>query len=120
MLARQVLQGSVLTLLNHLPSPKSHVLQQTGNHAALLGVLSACQMVLSQYRWAEVGEEVQEAVQAGRLGLSQEQVQAQLCQALLRSARFNLAKQYLTGQSPCRLRCHSQQSACVLSQTASV
>lgn len=54
-----------------------------------------------RYRWAEVGEEVQEAVQAGRLGLSQEQVHAQLCQALLRSARFNLAKQYLTGQSMC-------------------
>ncbi len=34
----------------------------------------------------------------GLPGLSQEQVQVQLCQALLRSARFNLAKRYLTGQ----------------------
>ncbi|KAL0036267.1 hypothetical protein WJX79_010808 [Trebouxia sp. C0005] len=52
---------------------------------------------LSESRWAEVGEEVQEAAAAGLPGVSQEQVQVQLCQALLRSARFNLAKRYLTG-----------------------
>lgn len=45
-----------------------------------------------------MGEEVQEAAAAGLPGVSQEQVQVQLCQALLRSARFNLAKRYLTGQ----------------------
>lgn len=48
-------------------------------------------------RWLEVGEEVQEAAKAGLPGLSEEEVQAQLCFALLRSARFNLAKTYLTG-----------------------
>ena len=48
-------------------------------------------------RWVEVSEEVQEAVQAGLPGLSEQEVQAQLCQALLCCAHFNLAKQYLTG-----------------------
>ena len=100
MLARQVLQGSALTLLNHLPCLKWYEPQHRGNDTELLATLSACQMGVCRCRWAEVGEEVQEAVQAGRLGLSQEQVHAQLCQALLRLARFNLAKQYLTGQSP--------------------
>ncbi|DBB06293.1 hypothetical protein WJX77_007210 [Trebouxia sp. C0004] len=60
---------------------------------------------LSESRWAEVGEEVQEAAAAGLPGLSQEQVHVQLCQALLRSARFNLAKRYLTGGQalPCEV-----------------
>lgn len=44
-----------------------------------------------------MGEEVQEAAKAGLPGLSEEEVQAQLCFALLRAARFNLAKTYLTG-----------------------
>ena len=48
-------------------------------------------------RWLEVGEEVLEAARAGLPGLSEQEVQAQLCFALLCSARFNLAKTYLTG-----------------------
>ena len=52
------------------------------------------------HRWIEVGEEVQEAARAGMLGLTDQEVHAQLCFALLRSARFNLAKTYLTGVSP--------------------
>ena len=41
-----------------------------------------------------------EAAQAGLPGLSEQEVQAQLCFALLRSARFTLAKTYLTGTLP--------------------
>ena len=52
------------------------------------------------HRWSEVGEEVQEAAMAGMPGLTDQEVQAQLCFALLCSARFNLAKTYLTGVSP--------------------
>ena len=44
-----------------------------------------------------MGDEVQEAVQAGLPGLSEEDVRVQLCLALLRCGRFNLAKQHLTG-----------------------
>ena len=51
-------------------------------------------------RWLEVGEEVLEAARAGLPGLREQEVQAQLCFALLCSARFNLAKTYLTG-APC-------------------
>lgn len=45
----------------------------------------------------EVAEEVLEAARAGLPGLREQEVQAQLCFALLCSARFNLAKTYLTG-----------------------
>lgn len=48
----------------------------------------------------EVREEVMEAARAGLPGLSEQEVQAQLCFALLRSARFTLAKTYLTGTLP--------------------
>ena len=51
-------------------------------------------------RWVQIGEEVQEAAQAGLPGLTHQEVQALLCFALLRSARFNLAKTYLTGKQP--------------------
>ena len=50
-------------------------------------------------RWVEVGEEVQEAVAVGLPSLSHQEVQQQLCLTLLRCTHFNLAKQYITGQT---------------------
>ena len=52
-----------------------------------------------------MGEEVREAVAVGLPSLSEQEVEAQLCLTLLRCARFNLAKQYLTGQ-PCSFSQH--------------
>lgn len=70
--------------------------------------------LLLLYRWVKVGEEVMEAAQAGLPGLSEQEVQAQLCFALLRSARFTLAKTYLTGTLPSRPLCCCHAAACFL------
>lgn len=71
-----------------------------------------------------------EAAKAGLPGLSEQEVHAQLCFALLRSARFSLAKTYLTGTllpcccraattlfalvRPCSLLAHCMQAPSVL------